>query len=84
VGSGFEVEIAIKGRVGAVTLDALGDLGAEIVPRHCVVLVASGEVADLVALLARLDARGVEVDRITHPSSLAGALPGPSLSRALS
>ncbi len=47
--AGFAVEITVKGRVGASAEAAVGALDIEVVPRHDVVLVASGELADLLA-----------------------------------
>jgi hypothetical protein len=66
----FTVEITVKGRVGRSTRDAVGSLDVAVVPRHDVVLVASGELRDLLDALACLQRRGIEVDRISHPGQL--------------
>jgi hypothetical protein len=68
--AGIAVEITVRGRVGASAEAAVGALDIEVVPRHDVVLVQSGDLADLLNVLALLDRRGVEVDRIGHPRLL--------------
>ena len=68
--AGFAVEITVKGRVGASAEAAVGAMDIEVVPRHDVVLVDSGELADLLAVLDWLERRGIEVDRIVHPCQL--------------
>ncbi len=68
--AGFGVEITVKGRLGVSTRAAIGPLDVEVVPRHDMVVVPSGDMADLLAALAVLQRHGIEVERIIHPGQL--------------
>jgi hypothetical protein len=57
--------LSVAGRIGPMLRTALADLEAEEVPRHHVLLIPAREDDVLLALLEQLDARGIEVDRVS-------------------
>lgn len=65
---GLRVQITVQGRIGPALQAAFRGLDVEVVPRHTVV-VGSGGLHELAALLEALGQRGLDVDLITQRDS---------------
>jgi hypothetical protein len=56
--------LTIAGQIGRISRHVFTDLLIEEVPRHHVLRIPA-EQTDLISLLAQLDKRGIEVDRVS-------------------
>lgn len=63
---GIGVRIRVSGRIGPRLCEVLSGLDVEPVPRHTVLVVGSGDLGALHALLVELERRGIEVEQVTR------------------
>jgi len=63
---GITIEITIKGQAGVSLLAAVDSLDVAVVPRHTALVGISG-IPELLATLVALEARGVDIARVSRP-----------------
>jgi hypothetical protein len=60
----LQVEITVRGRLGASLLAAVPELHARLVPRHDALVIDQGGTGELLDLLRSLETARLDVDRI--------------------